>query len=503
MHARARNGSTGDPRAMHAREARSGLPPWAPAELPMPPRPQGLEWLGTVGPGVIVLGASIGSGEFLLGPAAFVRYGLTLLWVTAAAAILQTIFNTELMRYTLATGEPAFTGFMRTRPHATVWAWLYGILYLLQFGWPAWAGAAAGAIFFAAANRLPAADDADAVYLIGVATFLVCVAILLVGRRIARTLEVLNWVMVIAILGGFLVLGVLLVPPATWLAAVAGFVGLDPHAGELRFIPPGADYLLLGAFAAYSGAGGVGNITLTNWARDKGYGMAQLAGYIPAAVGGTKIHLAHTGFRFATTPDAMARWAGWWRIVRADQWAVFFPGVLLGMALPAILYVTFLPAGSDIRGLGVAAALAEALTSRSGAFLGLVVACLGVWLLFKTQLDILDGTTRAITDMLWSGSARLRAWRGGDVRAIYYGVLGALVLWGVVSLRLTQPIVLLQVSANMGGVVLVIASLHLLRVNTTLLPPPLRPPRWRRAALVAQALFYGTFVALWIRSLVS
>ena len=38
------------------------------------------------------------------------------------------------------------------------------------------------------------------------------------------------------------------------------------------------------------------NITLSNWARDKGYGMGQRAGYIPAAVGGEKIQLAATGF---------------------------------------------------------------------------------------------------------------------------------------------------------------------------------------------------------------
>ena len=45
----------------------------------------------------IVLGASIGGGEFLLGPAAFVRHGLALLWVTGIAVWLQTVFNTELM----------------------------------------------------------------------------------------------------------------------------------------------------------------------------------------------------------------------------------------------------------------------------------------------------------------------------------------------------------------------------------------------------------------------
>src|SRR6187402_3714321 len=97
-------------------EARTGLEPWRIDELPQAPRPRGLEWVSAVGPGVIALGVSIGSGEFLLGPAAFVQHGLSLLWVVIVAVTLQTIFNTEVMRYTLATGEPVFTGFMRTRP---------------------------------------------------------------------------------------------------------------------------------------------------------------------------------------------------------------------------------------------------------------------------------------------------------------------------------------------------------------------------------------------------
>jgi hypothetical protein len=60
--------------------------------------PRGLQWIGVVGPGVIVLGVSIGSGEFLLGPAVFVRHGFSLLWVTLVAVFLQTVFNTEVMR---------------------------------------------------------------------------------------------------------------------------------------------------------------------------------------------------------------------------------------------------------------------------------------------------------------------------------------------------------------------------------------------------------------------
>jgi hypothetical protein len=172
---------------------------------------------------VIALGVSIGSGEFLLGPAAFVQHGLSLLWVVVVAVTLQTIFNTEVMRYTLATGEPVFTGFMRTRPSSTLWACVYAALYFLQVGWPAWAGTAAAAIFFLFAQRLAVAADATAIYLIGVGAFLGCVAILTVGRRIERTLELLNWVLLIWILGSFFVLALIYVPAPTWAAAAGGF----------------------------------------------------------------------------------------------------------------------------------------------------------------------------------------------------------------------------------------------------------------------------------------
>ncbi|NNM33716.1 MAG: Nramp family divalent metal transporter, partial [Gemmatimonadetes bacterium] len=232
-----------------------------------------------------------------------------------------------------------------------------------------------------------------------------------------------------------------------------------------------------------------------------GYGMGEKVGYISAAVGGTKLEMAHTGFMFDPTPEAMERWRGWWRIVRADQWGVYFIGAVLGMVLPAVLYVTFIEAGTDIRGLSVAAALADAMSSRAGAVFGGVVALMAVWVLFKTQLDIVDGTARAITDILWTGSARIRGWREGDVRVVYYGVLAAITVWGVIALRLAQPIVLLQLGANMAGIVFVVSGIHVLYINTTMLPEEIRPPLWRRVALVTMSVFYGAFVVMWLRGL--
>lgn len=476
-------------------EARSGLPPWIAAELPLPPRPVGLGWLRAVGPGVIVLGVSIGSGEFLLGPAVFVRYGFSLLWAVIVAIIFQTIFNTEVMRYTLATGEPVCTGFMRTRPSSTFWAWVYAGLYLCQIGWPVWAGTAAGAIFFLVAGRLPDTSDGETIYAVAIVAFLVCVAILSVGRRIEHTLELLNWVLVVTILAGFAILTVVFVSRDTWAAAGAGMLGFDRGAGRFAWIPAGADFVLISGLIAFAGSGGVTNLTLSNWARDRGYGMGQRAGFI-ASLTSNEVKLASTGFTFSRDDEAMVRWRGWWRIVNADQWGVFCIGAILGMLLPAVLYVTFLPPGSDIQGLGISAALAAAVGAQSGPWLGATIAFLGAWLLFKTQLDNLEGLVRAVTDILWTGSARVRTVVNGDVRRIYYGVLALVVCWAFVALRLAQPITLLRISANIAGVVFVIAAVHLLYLNTRLLPVHVRPPRWRRAALVGMALFYAFFSTL-------
>ena len=480
-------------------ESQSGLEPWNVAALPKPPRSKGLSIFSIIGPGAIILGASIGSGEWLLGPATFIKYGLTLLWLTTIAVFLQTVLNTELIRYTLYTGEPALTGFMRTRPRSTFWAWFYAILFMLQAGWPAWAANAAGAVFFLVATRLAGPQDVSTVYWIGCGTFVVCVAILVFsGKRIERTLEILNWIMVVTILGALFILCLLLATPDRWLSAIVALGGYDLQAQKFAFMPQNLDWLLIGAFVGYSGAGGASNLMVSNWTRDKGFGMGQVVGFIPAAVGGQKVKLAHTGSVFQVTRESFRRWNGWWRIVRWDQWGVFFIGGMLGMVLPAILYTSVLPAGKDIRGLGIAAELANSVAARGGRVLSFTLAMMSVWVLFKTQLDILEGMTRSMTDMLWSGSQRVRQWRGGDVRLIYYSILGAAVIWGLVALRLSQPIILLQLSANMAGLVMVISSIHILYVNMKFLPVELRPPLWRRIALVLMAVFYGFFVYLWL-----
>ena len=114
----------------------------------------------------------------------------------------------------------------------------------------------------------------------------------------------------------------------------------------------------------------------------------------------------------------------------------------------------------------------------------------------------LDALVRIVTDILWSGSSRVRRWRGGDVRWLYYTLLGMMMIWGLTALHLATPIFLFQITANIGGLVTALASLHVLYVNRVLLPPELRPSVWRQITLVLCAAFYGAFVFLGIKQMV-
>ena len=137
--------------------------------------------------------------------------------------------------------------------------------------------------------------------------------------------------MIVLILGTLFLLCLILQRRIAGSAAVVGLVGFDLNAGRFNLLPADADWLLIGAFVGFSGAGGAGNLMVSNWARDKGFGMGQVVGFIPAAVGGQKVKLAHSGSVFQVSETSLRSWRGWWRIVRYDQWGIFFLGALLGM----------------------------------------------------------------------------------------------------------------------------------------------------------------------------
>ncbi len=101
-----------------------------------------------LGPSMIALGVSIGSGEWLLGPLGFGKYGfIGLGFLVMISAVLQTFYNVENARYTLATGEVPIVGFYRAPPGVAFWLPACLILMYVAWVWGGWASAAGQALY--------------------------------------------------------------------------------------------------------------------------------------------------------------------------------------------------------------------------------------------------------------------------------------------------------------------------------------------------------------------
>ena len=468
------------------------LPPWGRGELPAPPPFGARNLIRVIGPGAILAATSIGGGEWLAGPAVAVKYSSSIFLIATAAIALQAVFNLEAIRYTLYTGEPIYGGIMRLRPGPRFWAVFYSVVGFLQLGTPALAGAAATTLLSAFIGRLPVEGSQDQVLQVWITTGVIGVVVLILsfGGTIERMLEYFSWTMLALVFSFLIFVNVAYVPGDHWWITFKGFFQLS---GMTRPI----DWLLIATFAATAGCGGIGNLTITNWVRDKGFGMGSKVGAIPSAIGGHKIQLSHLGTVFDVDETSLGRWRQWMRYVVVDQiwvWGLF---CFLGMYLNVNLATHLIPKGTDLKGLAAGAYQAEYLANAVWPGYWFLTLFIGFWILFKTQLGNTDILVRTVTDTLWMSSKRLRGWRGGRIQRIYYLLLLAFSIWAVVASHLATPMTLFMILGSIAGMVLVIAGIQILIVNRRFLPRALRPPLWREVALVGCVVFYA-FFSFWV-----
>lgn len=471
----------------------SNLPPWETRELPEPLPFSTRNLFRVIGPGAILLASSIGGGEWLVGPAIGVQYGVGLLWIATLAIILQLLFNLEAIRYTLYTGEPIVTGFMRLKPNSRFWAAIYTVLCVAQLGLPALAAGSAAAVFATFAGRMPAAADSSILtwttYGVLIGTFV----LLLFGNTIERTLEYISWGMVVYIFLFLVVVNVFFVPFGNWVSTLAGF-------GSIGTFPEGVDLVLVGALAASAGSGGVGNLVISNWFRDKGFGMSAHVGAITSATSSQSITVARTGSVFSVNRESLRRWKQWWRYVNADQVWLWAAGCFVGMFLNVNLATSVIPAGTDLSQIGAGAYQAEYMAEHLWSGFWFLALLNGFWVLFSTHLGNTEILVRMTTDIAWAGSPSVRAWANNNVRSLYYTLFVVFTLWGMFVVNWGSAMDLLKLLGNIAGFVLAVSSIQILVVNTRLLPKELQPPLWRKLALVACAIFYGTLFVAVLRS---
>ena len=201
-----------------------------------------------------------------------------------------------------------------------------------------------------------------------------------------------------------------------------------------------------------------------------------------------------TGYVFEPTGANMSRWRGWWRFANIEQLATFVLITFVTILFTSLLaYSTVFgrdDVASDITFIQIEG---NVLAERVGPWFRSLFWSVGAFSLFAAALGIVDYTSRLAADVVKTSYKR-----DANESRLYAGLVWGLVAIGIVVLLagLSQPLVLLVISAVVGGFMMFIYSGLLILVNRRILPGPIRVRGIRLVALVWSILLFGTLSVL-------
>lgn len=354
-----------------------------------PPQTLG-QALRKIGPGLILAGAIVGTGELIATTHVGAKAGFALLWLVILSCIIKIFVQIELGRYTISSGETTLVG-LRQLPavgRALPWWWLLMMLatqaqlaamvgsigQAFHMALPGLSTALGGGIGTAGRPELPGA----------VLTTLAAATLLGLGSY--RVVEG-GTTLLVAIFTFMTVVCVALLP---WTGHSFGWSEI---AGGLAFrIPPES----VGAAVAMFGITGVGAselIAYPYWCIEKGYAR-------------------NTGSR-SESPDWLRRAAGWLRVMHLDAWLsmVIYTSATLAFYLlgAAVLHRHTGPGGLPGTVEGMLRTLARMYEPVLGGRLAVwFIVCGAFAVLFSTLFAATAANCRTLVDLLAiSGFIRL------------------------------------------------------------------------------------------------
>ncbi|RPI76563.1 MAG: hypothetical protein EHM42_14680, partial [Planctomycetaceae bacterium] len=177
------------------------MPRWSLGELGEAPRFELSKIWQYLGPGLLMGGAAIGGGEWLTGPQVTARFGGGLLWLATLSILGQVIYNIEISRYALYTGEPIFTGKFRTAPGPRYWVWIYLLLDIgTAFPYLA-ASAAIPLMMVLKGGATPGQEDASMIRGLSLAIFLAALLPMVFGGKIYNSLKAVMTFKIVTVMG--------------------------------------------------------------------------------------------------------------------------------------------------------------------------------------------------------------------------------------------------------------------------------------------------------------
>ena len=442
-------------------------------ELPPPPD----NTAQIIGPGIVAAGVGLASGEFILYPYIASQVGLVFVWAALVGVMTQFFLNMEIERYTLATGETALTGFSRFWRH---WGLVFALMTYFANLWPGWATSSATMI----------------TYLVG-------------GEP--------RWIAI----GMLVVIGLILtLAPGRLRGARAAADGegrrrrpAHRRRGDLRhhrrgLEQPAADRDAGDASRPSSSASrscsarspspapaAARTSASRNWIRDKGFGMGKLraADHEPGhrrARGGAEHRLRLRADGREPRRAGSAGGASPTSSSSRPSCSITFVTITFTSLLA---YATVYGEEGLANSIDFVRREGEVLTERVGAWFGALFWFIGAFSLFAAATGIVDYTSRLAADVL-----RTSYLKGHNESRLYFVLVWGLVVIGILVLLagFTQPLVLLVISACVGGLMMFMYSVLLILLNRRVLSPEIRPGTGRVAALVWAFLLFGVLSVL-------
>lgn len=431
--------------------------------------------LTKIGPGIILAGSIIGSGELILTTSLGAEYGFVFLWLILFSCVVKVFVQIELGRYAISSGQPTLTALdslpgPRLGAHWLVWWWFIMFLAtLFQLG--AMAGGVGQALNLAFPKASPWIADsltglssplAHAIrsrpeHLWAALTALAAVLLLVSGgyKRIERITTFL-----VAAVTLITVICVLMLP---WTGYPLRLVDLREGFSLGVLALPGA--AVAAAFSTF-GITGVGASELyayPYWCLEKGYA------------------------RFAGPQTKDPAWAerarGWLRVMRLDAW--------VSMVVFTVATIAFYTLGATVlHRQGLHPAKSEMIKTLSQMYVPAfgpwtqIFFLIGAWaVLFKTMYVSSASNARLSADLL--GLAHLVKYTDSHLRprwirrfCIFYPLLGL-----VLYLFVRDPKIMVIIGGFFQAATLPVitgAAVYLRYFRTD---PRLAPSRWSDALL--------------------
>jgi hypothetical protein len=435
----------------------------------LPPAPK---FRALLGPSFILLGLGLGSGEFILWPYLTSNWGMGIIWGAILGVTLQFFINMEIERYTLARGESVFVGFARQFRLLPYW---FIVSTFLSWIWPG--------IIATSARLFGEVLGIENVGLFGIGLLVIIGIILTVGPVLYKTVEKFSTLLISISVPAIFVL-------ALYLSTKNDLLDLIIGATQFGNIPEGLPFASFLAAFAFAGAGGNLNLAQSFYVKEKGYGMGKYGGKITSFLTGKLETLKLYGSKFVINNENLDKFNAWWKVTNLEHLVVFWFGGVISICLLSLLaYSTVNGIPNLSTGVDFIITESQVIGQRLGQIVDTAFLLIGGFMLFNTQLTVLDATSRIMSENT------LIITKKGSLPKIYYAFLWLQIFFGIVIFlfKFGQPLLLLTISAVLNAIAMFVHIGLTLNLNMQELEKEIRPDLFRIFIIISAFLFFGYF----------